>query len=51
MSANASAGFQDSGTTESTTEEDCDACATLADGHPCAKCFISGRKDFEGGDD
>lgn len=26
----------------------CDECANLADGFPCADCYISDRKDFQG---
>lgn len=26
---------------------ECEDCAQLADGFPCADCFTSGRKDFE----
>ncbi len=33
---------------EPTEEDTCDECAKLSDGFPCADCYISGRRDFEG---
>ncbi len=49
MSTNAALGQKSLGTTVETTEEDtCDECAKLSDGFPCADCYISGRKGFEG---
>jgi len=49
MKTSAFVGLQPSGTTvESTTEDNCDKCAKLDDGFPCADCYISGYKDFSG---
>jgi hypothetical protein len=49
MSTNAAPGQESLGTTVEPTEEDtCDECAKLSDGFPCAECYISGRKGFEG---
>jgi len=31
-------------------EDECEECATLPDGVPCAACYISGRTGFSGGD-
>jgi len=27
-------------------DDECEECAKLSDGFPCADCYISGRKDF-----
>jgi hypothetical protein len=50
MKTSALAGFEPSGTTVEppTKQDNCDECAKLDDGFPCADCYISGRKDFSG---
>ena len=45
MSMKTSTGLQSSGTTvEPATEDNCDECAKLDDGFPCADCYISRHK-------
>ncbi|WP_199268510.1 hypothetical protein [Halomarina oriensis] len=45
----ASGGLQSSATaTESTDEDICDECAELADGFPCADCYINSDAEFTG---
>lgn len=50
MSTNATPGHESPGTAvESTTEnEECEECAKLDDGFPCADCYISGKAEFSG---